>query len=869
MATINSDIYNIANIVEDIKASYIEEPEDTLAVGTFGYLGSIATDSLREIINAIYKLSNEAIPTKAILPKNIITYAIQNDIDGITATPSQMNVRMAFAQKDLLALMQESNTLILDKNWAITIGDFEFHLDYNLKITKTEIFGGQYVFSAMYDIDRTNPISNIVNPYLDPPNTIILDGITVIVFSLSIRQISHTIISKKFISSNIIENKSFIFTFKDQLASFDIKDITNDKYIEPIYQGDIVPNDIKDFCYYTYLDTNKIRIKFDSESYNPEISTELEILVKTTKGISGSFEYNTNIESVIKSDSFEYNNLTALIIPISDSINGKDQKTIKKLQAEIPIARVAKGNIGNQKDLDNYLDSFNNDNSRLKTRLKTNNQFERSYYVYLLMKDYYNNIIPTNTIDVLITLDNFDNLEYTGDNIRYTLKQGSYILYNGSGYGVVSKTPTEEELNNSKFIYTSPFMISIYKNILQTSFYLSILDEKYNINYDYINNESNLQFVISNVHWSRKYLNNPLEYKLSFQLAQNITTDMGIIVEEPVLDENGNITEEVSIINNLKVLVVLYEDGSPYRYMEANLSGYDLSSFVFGYDLIFESADIIDNNNYIRIEKTHILHESDVIDYGYFNPTSETKIYVLYKSDVDYGRYDLDLFIPNLEGYSVSNTYSIVGGLQFFKNYSEILSCVVKPTIVQNDEGENVEGYILKNIPVIGKSYMNDEEKINKMIDIIDEKKSYIEDAIQLMDGFSIDFKFINSYGASRLYTLKDGSLLDRVNLSLKFEVELLDNIDKNIISYIKNDIKTLVEDLDEMSTFHVMTLCSTIKSKYENSISYIDFKGINNYSEVIKKLTLNDDENITPEFLNIENSMEDETIPNIDIEIV
>ena len=867
MATINSDIYNIVSIIEDIKASYIEESEDTLAVSTFGYLGSIASDSLREIINAIYKLSNESITSKATLPKNIITYAIQNDVDGITASPSKMKVRMAFSQKELLKLMKDSNSLILDKNWKITIGDFEFHLDYDLKITKTDLSGGKYVFSAMYDIDRNNPLSDITNPYLDPPNTIILDGITVIVFTLTIRQISHISINKKFISNNIIENKTFIFEFDDQLASFDIKDIGTGNYIEPIYQGEITPTN-SNFCYYSYLDNNKIRIKFDNESYMPSLNTELEVLVKTTKGTSGIFEYTTNEEVIVTSDMFDYNNLTALIIPVTNSLDGKDQKTTKELQAQIPIASVAKGNIGNDKDLKDYLNSLNNETSRLKIRTKADNQFERSYYSYLLMKDDKNNIIPTNTINIMIDLDSFDSVDEVGDEKRYTLKQGSYILYDGKSTAKVVKTPSEEELEESKFIYTTPFMISVYKNILQSSFYLSIIDEQYEINYDYINEESTLQFVASNVTWKRKYLDNPSQYNLSIQLTQNITTDMNTVIEEPVLDEEGNDTGEVTVINNMRVFIVLYEENTPYRYMEAELTGYDLSAYTFRFETIFESEDIFDRDNYIRIKETHITNETDVIDYGYFNPNSETRIYVLYKSDVDYGRYDIDQFIPGLEGYNVSNVYSIVGGLQFFKNYSEILSCVISPISYEDEEGAK-EGYILKNVPVVRRSYMNDEDKINKMIDVLDEKKKYIEEAISLMDGFSIDFKFINSYGPSKLYTLKDGTLLDRINISLKFEVELLDNIDKNVTSFIRDDIKTLIEDMDTIDTFHIMTLCTNIKTKYENSILYIDFKGINDYNESYKKLTLNDDENETPEFLNVENLEDDETIPDIDISIV
>lgn len=865
MATLSSNIYNIAQIVEDIKATYIEENEDTLASSTFGYLGAIAIDSLRDVVNSINKLANEAIYSRATLPKNIITYAIQKGVDGITAIPSIMKVRIAFVQEDLLKLMGDSNVLVLDKDWKIYIGDFEFHLDYNLKITKTKISGNKYIFSAFYyDIDKNNPLSDVVNPYLDPPNTLILDRGTVIVFTVNLRQVTHEIINKKFISNNLIENKTFTFEFEDQLASFDIRIAGTDTYIKPVFQGEATPTDGTLYCNYSYLDTNKIRIKFDKDSYIPTLNTEIEVLLKTTKGSKGIFPYNTNAEIIVTSDIYDYNNLSALIMPVTDSNGGTDRLSIKELQTQLPIVSAIKGNIGNQKDLETYLQNFADSESRLNCRKKADNQFERSYYTYLLMKDKNNNIIPTNTIDLVIDVNDFNNINEKGNDIRYTLKQGCYILHNiGDSHARVVPTPSEEELSKADFIYTSPFMISIYKNLLQSSFYLSILDENYIINYDYINEDSNLQFIATNITWKRSYLDDPSKYKLNLQLTQNISTDMGAL--EEVKDESGSST----VVCNMKVIMVIYEEGTPYRYMIGDLISYDLSNYSFNYEIDFESSDIINQDNYIRIENTYIPKQNGIMDYGYFNPNPEVRIYVAYKSDIDYGRFDLDNIVAGLEGYVVSNVYSIDGGIEFFRNYSEILSCNITPTTITDEEGNISNAYFLRDIPVIKRSYMNDENKISNFINTLNLKKSYVENAIRLMDGFSVDFKFINTYGQSRLYYLPDGKPLDKVNLTLHFEVELLDNIDKNIITYIKDDIKTLIEDLDDISTMHAITICTTIRDKYSNSILYIDFKGYNNYQESYKKLTLKDDENITPEFLNVDVSEEDETQPMIIIEVV
>ena len=40
--TVNSDIYNLSRLVEDVKSVFLpDENEETLAIGTYGYLGAL------------------------------------------------------------------------------------------------------------------------------------------------------------------------------------------------------------------------------------------------------------------------------------------------------------------------------------------------------------------------------------------------------------------------------------------------------------------------------------------------------------------------------------------------------------------------------------------------------------------------------------------------------------------------------------------------------------------------------------------------------------------------------------------------------------------------------------------------------------
>jgi hypothetical protein len=234
------------------------------------------------------------------------------------------------------------------------------------------------------------------------------------------------------------------------------------------------------------------------------------------------------------------------------------------------------------------------------------------------------------------------------------------------------------------------------------------------------------------------------------------------------------------------------------------------------------------------------------------------KLYILYQSSdgKQYGTHDLTGVIPaeELEGWTVTNMYDVNGGLNFYYNYSQVMSSIVTDTEVTNNfDGES--GFYIKSVPVIRHSYMNDEHNIQELINQLNYEKAYIDNATQLLENnFLIDFKLFNSYGKSRLYTLdKAGKqLVDRVHLTLNFEVKLLKTSDNNTKDYILNDIKQMIEDLNELSSLHIPNVITKITNTYRNSIEYIEFLGFNNYGPGIQHLYKQEDEDITavPEFL-------------------
>lgn len=409
MATMNNigtDIYELTEFTSSLKDKFIEgESRETLAMGIFGYMGSLFANLLQDTAIRASEYSNEAIATRAKFEKNIITHALSLGIDKIFATPSTIQVMLCLPEKSLLNLMR-NNRFVLDRDIPIYIGDYEFHLDYDIIITKKNLTEG-YTYSAMYNIQLENALSDITNPYLPPVAIIAGDATTnLVVLTATLRQVEHNTVYKKILTDNVIENKTLTFTFDGQIADFYVECIEGDEthYLTPVYDGLNKYDDvgIKEYCNYTFLNANTIRIKFDSNSYEPVINCDVTVHIKTCQGAKGNFIYKDDIQIELESERYDYNGMYMLIKPISDADYGIDKKSVDDIKKIIPKEASSRGSIINTTDLENFFNSIDTDNNKVYFYKKRDNQIERLYYSYLLLKDNSDVIIPTNTLDVRI-----------------------------------------------------------------------------------------------------------------------------------------------------------------------------------------------------------------------------------------------------------------------------------------------------------------------------------------------------------------------------------------------------------------------------------------------------------------------------------
>ena len=868
-------IYSIQETVNDIAKQYMpDESDDTLALGLFGYIEDIVSLQIQNDIILNSELGNELWPSRAKYDKNVIAHSIIQNIVDINAKPAILQIHLGF-EEDKISSLFINDVFTIDKEYTFNIGTFDFHLEYDIKLQRSMVSSGQYVYSARYDMNRKNNLSNITNPYTATPYILLDGGKRYVTVPCQIMQVTHSTEYKKIITSSSIDNKTFEFTFENQLADFEvcIKERGNTTYLTPVFEGAGIENNIENYCFYTYIDSKTIRVRFDSSSYLPTLNADVEVYIKTTRGVEGNFEYDQRSFITLSSDNYNYKNLICVLNTVEASSGGEDRKTTEELRRLLPKEALSRGSITTLQDLRNYFNTMilDSEMTRVHVQKKISNDFNpRSYYAYIVMKDEYSNVIPTNTINIEVPMSKFD----THDNRKYVLKPGCYIVHEDSYDGSEMVGHIYERGSNEitelikddthNLIYTIPYMMVVSADPLYVSYYLAIMNNFSYLTFEWVNPDSAVQFICTWIVWTRKFLTEPDTYTLDMVITQNITDGKDLLE----FDEKGNI-----INSRLKAAMVLYNDGTtdPYRYAIGEVVERD-SEGKYHIQFKFTTTDQINDDNKIRIEDVYI-PTTDAKEYGYFTDHVSVKLYTLYQAidGVDYGNYGLDSIIPSdvLDGWTVTNMYTVNGGVNFYYNYSQIMSSVVTDTTVLNDYGDEI-GFKIKSVPVVKHSYMNDEHNIQALITQLNYEKAYIDNAIYLLENnFLIDFKFFNTYGKSRVYSIdRNGTqLIDRVHLTLNFEVRLLETSDNNTKDYILQDIKQMVEDLNDMESLHIPNLITTITNTYRNSIDYIEFLGFNDYGPGVQHLYKQGSEDITmiPEFLTV--NIIDE-IPDINIRL-
>ena len=494
------------------------------------------------------------------------------------------------------------------------------------------------------------------------------------------------------------------------------------------------------------------------------------------------------------------------------------------------------------------------------------------------MKDEKSNIVPTNTINLIV---NPSDLKREDISSRLVLERGKMIKLNGDGTGTICSSDEVVDYDKN-FYYMIPYNFAISTDPMYGMYYLTIMNVNKNLEFSYINDACQYQYIATYITMERKLTENPDLYKIRISLEQNLTDDSSMM---PINPETKELDMEKLCV---KVYMTLYNDDGIYRWLEGSVVSFDEHLKILNYEFTIASKDYINSENEIRVEGVNQIGSApgSSLSYGYLPSNVKAMIHVVtkqptYSTNKIYddltgnSSIDLSTQIPfdGMEDWTVTNSYNVINGLDFFYNYTEIVYSTINVIKEYDDEG-NYNGkyhYMVMGVPMIKYNYFKDESMVNYFCSELIRRKYYIDEALHYIeDSFGMNFKFFNTYGPSKRFTLDNGvQYLDRVNITLKFRVALMPNYDENIVQYMTDDIKGFVESINEISSLHIPNLITTITTKYRDSLTFFEFLGFNGYGpgqQHLFAMPMPDDVE-TPELINI--NTKDDQSPDIEIAIV
>ena len=887
---ISTDIYSIVDSLNKLKARYVDDPEEsTLSLGIFGFIGDTEAKKIQSSIIMAGELGNEMFPSRAKLNKNVLAHAIYCNIEGINATPATLTVNIGVKESDLDIYMNNDEFIFQASN-GIFIRDIEFHLDYDVHLKRyLPANRTSYIYTANYDMSEPNSISGIINTHINQPIIVNFNNERYVTFTVTVHQVEIANVSDTLITSSIIDNKSYTFKFENQLADFEVYIIDGARTtrLTPLFYGSPVEPGLDKYCWYLYINDNTVRVEFDANSYTPGLNSEIQIICRTTLGKNGNFTYADNEENDIYCDFVSVysknKKITCFVHCNTPSENGTDRKSIDELKALIPKMAMSRGYITTETDLNNYFNLISTDKNIIQLQKKVDNQLQRIWYAYYLLKDDLENVLPTNTVNIKVDLADTSTVYQCYDG-RYLIPAGTNLRYNAmEGFAIPipeNQVPTPfsaEYFDNSAglYYYKTIHDILMGTDPIYASKYLSIVNYDSYFNYYYSNDKAYVGFSTIRNHFERKLLTEHEKYKLSFSIIQSINEDFGLVPVKP----DGSID-----MDNMKIkcFVVIYQNNLPYRYKECTVVSYSYGAGITfpegtDWEAEFTASGDFDSSNNIELLDLNEIGTNNVVP-GYFNGNCEAYLLIAAHLDEDYEDENHLLYniVPGLqeEHFSLIDAYKIEGGINFYHNFSSMMN----NKIIKNSSQDGTsQKYDIYSMPVVGFHYFQNEDKVAYLVNQLVDKKNYIDYCLRIVENnMDIDFKLFNTYGYSWTYTIgdKEETSIGNVALTSRFRLKVSQQADSQTKELVILYIKSYFENLNRDKEIHIPNLLHDIKEEFGDEIIYIEFMNYNDFRLGINHIESRyiEDPHIVPEFVNIRNDLADDGVtlkPSIEIEMV
>lgn len=677
-----ADYTNISDIkkfwLEEIAPNYFDmDNTNNYQVGIFGYINEILGNTAEDSFNAINVARREFYPVTALYKRSLYKMAATQRIDLPTTTPATAKAILLLQENEIISNATYSNglyTCVIDSTMEIMANNIPFLLDYPIIIiSKKE--GNKWIHTSHYDINIENSLSTKTDKYI-LNKTIRQSGVNYVLLSVSLRQLSLQTLSELVIKDNIVEIVTMDFRFEGNLSNFEVfyknsVESNNEVQLKKILMGSPTPQ--VPFCTYEILESNIIRLVFHKNPYfTPAFNSEIIMRIYTSLGEDGQFEvFKDDLICRGNSEKYPYNNNMFITGQINGESKGAINGTLDEEFRSIIIDAYATNNtITTSNDLQIYFDRIArnnnvNQNAKILFRKKRDDALIRLFGAYIFLKDTFNNVVPMNTLNITFEKNQIvDDPEESQTINRLFIKPGTIFEYKPDGVDIVydaikSSYSIYDELSqfddNSKFLFTNPFLIAITLDPNIVGYYLNSISTINAVEYRYVNDNTLNQFIGSNLRMSRNALMGENFYKISMQVApaSDIAPET-IIIENPP-EESGN---TIRATKNGVAKTLQYENGAVYltvEYTDLTTQKIQISSTVekdVDGNFVYTTGYTTKLNPGIKFIKNDIIAVKKVTDLGKIRMALDFKG-ILYDNGM-YIPFVIEEFDEETQGYNVS-----------------------------------------------------------------------------------------------------------------------------------------------------------------------------------------------------------------------
>lgn len=836
---VNNTSYNIHEKWLETARVYfgIDEKDEVnislLKAGLFGYNNEIMANEIKNNVYHRNVLYDEHFLNTASIPKSIYNFAKTQNTQISNATPAHMRINFSIKKSDILnsskfTKIEKSDNLtdsdsayqfIISNSYLFSLGDFKYMLPFPVQLLfKSNNINNDYTVTARYMYDNAFPFFTIKNPYIKLWESS-ARGEKYIFLSLDIFQMQKETSSIKILSEDISENLFYDISYQGQLAYFNVYYTYNGErtLLNTYFNNTFTPPENEKYCYYTFIDDNKIELSFSAlpNNFRPRFNSTLEVELFTTDGKKANFSYSGEILVNFINDS-EMSKLPVYVTPITDSEGGKDKPSFLETKNKIIEDYLVRNNLIMDYDLDLFFNNINRNektnNSNIKFIKKRNDAIKRLFNAYLLLRNNEGNVIPTTTIpDILLT-----NKELQDNN--YTIPENTAVVYdiaNDYYFFLYHKLEVEEYRDKSKYlVYSIPYLIKVEQNpILSSIYYKTHINKDISLSFKYINPSIPYQFLVSSFNVSRNNMSNDT-YTFELSLNTNLV--------------------DTKFDDNVKVRGILKsKSGEVYGYFDFNRKS-DSEMIYEGY-LATEKRNTISNNKMNIYNSLYSIDSEPILDNNgmtsvknaFIDGEIDLDIVILYKNQYSNEKVGESNKMPDMKDFATVCLLKNDDPITLFSNMSNVIESNIFPA-------EN--GLNLKSLPLIEYNYF--QYNYDVVYDIIENYIDSISTNLdKLENNTSVDVKFYNTYGKSlwnysgKTYNESthkyDLTMIKRVDLDVKLKIYVNNVITNKTDQAIKKFISDFIESCNEESIFPMSNLLRRMEENFD-IIRYIEFESIN-----------------------------------------